>query len=72
MKNIFEIKTGKTIKQIIIDEEDYGYVVWLNDNVKSITISESDYNFCKKAIEKDSLLNNAIMDSCHENWGCRD
>ena len=42
---------GKTIKEVI-NNKDYSYVVWLSDNVCRITVADSDYNFCKRMIEK--------------------
>lgn len=62
---------GKTIKDIIM-KEDYGYVVWLRDNVKRITVSDSNYNFCKKMVVENRASHEAMMESCHSDWGCRD
>ena len=62
---------GKTIKEII-NSEDYGYIVWLRDNVKRITISESDYNYCKQMVNDDNAMHEAIMESRHGDYGCRD
>lgn len=52
---------GKTIKEIIYNE-DYGYVIWLRDNVSRITVSESDYNYCKKMVAEDKAMNEVIME----------
>ena len=62
---------GKTIKEII-DSEDYGYILWLKDNVKRITISDSDYNYCKQMVDSDNAMHEAIMESRHGDYGCRD
>ena len=62
---------GKTIKEIIISE-DYGYIVWLRDNVKRITISDSDYNYCKQMVDSDNAMHEAIMESRYGDYGWRD
>ena len=62
---------GKTIKQII-QEEDYGYIVWLSDNVRRITVADSDYNYCKRMVAEEQAMHEAIMESSHGDWGCRD
>jgi len=62
---------GKTIKQVI-DEDDYGYIVWLNDNVARIAVSPSDYNYCKNKVAEEQAMHEAVMDSRHGDWGCRD
>jgi len=63
---------GKTIKEIITDCEDYGYIVWVRNNVKRITVSDSDYNYCKQMTTDDEAMHEAIMESNHSDWGCRD
>lgn len=60
---------GKTIRQIIDNEEDYGYIVWLNDNVKRITISLSDYSFCKKMVDDNQFMHDAVTDGLCGNYG---
>lgn len=62
---------GKTMKQII-QEGDYGYIVWLNDNIKRITVSPADYAYCKKMVDEEQAIHEAIMESEHDDWGCRD
>ena len=62
---------GKTIKEII-NNGDYGYVVWLSDNVRRIAVSESDYNYCKRMVAEDKAMHEAVMESRHGDWGCRD
>lgn len=61
---------GKTIKEII-DSEDYGYILWLKDNVKRITISDENYNFCKRMVEENQIMHEAIIESNHGNNWCR-
>jgi len=62
---------GKTMKQVI-NEGDYGYIVWLNDNVARITVSPYDYNYCKNRIAEEQAMHEATMESEHGDWGCRD
>ena len=62
---------GKTIKEIIISE-DYGYIVWLRDNVNRITISDADYDYCKRMVADENAMHEAIMESRHGDYGCRD
>ena len=62
---------GKTIKEIIISE-DYGYIVWLRDNVNQITISDANYDYCKRMVADENSMHEAIMESRHGNYGCRD
>ena len=62
---------GLTIRQIIESKEDYGYIVWLHDNVKRITISLSDYNFCKKMVDDNQFMHDAIIDGLCGNYGLR-
>jgi hypothetical protein len=63
---------GKTIKEIITDCKDYGYIVWLRNNVKRITVSDFDYNYCKQMTTDDKAMREAIMGSNHSNYGCWD
>lgn len=68
MKNKKEIKNygkgvlsigkykGKTISQIIYLEQDYSYVIWLHENVKRITISNSDLEFCKSKLTNTPVI----------------
>ena len=68
----FGMYKGLTIQQIIAEKEDYGYIVWLRDNVKRITISDSDYNYCKQMVDSDNAMHEAIMESRHGDYGDRD
>jgi hypothetical protein len=59
---------GKTIKEII-SLGDYGYIVWLKDNVKRITISDKDYLFCKRVAYEEQIMHEAIIESNYGNYG---
>lgn len=62
---------GKTINEII-NNGDYGYIMWLNDNVSRITVSDSDYNYCKRMAAEDNAMHESMTNSNHGDWGCRD
>ena len=62
---------GKTIKQII-NEGDYGYILWLNNNITRITISTSDYEYCKRMVAEEQAMHEAIIEEKYSNYGDRD
>ena len=69
----FGMYKGLTIQQIIAEKEDYRYVIWLHDNVKRITIKDSDYNFCKRRVEeRGSRLDEVLSDYLYGDYGDRD
>ena len=61
---------GKSINNLM-NEGEYSYVVWLNDNVSSVIVEKKTYNYCKNKLFLDKITNEAIMESEHGDWGCR-
>ena len=49
MKLVFGKHRGKTIQQLL-NKGEYSYIIWLKENVDSITIDKDIYEFCKKNV----------------------
>jgi hypothetical protein len=62
---------GKSINDLM-NEAEYSYIVWLSDNVSSVSVNKDTYNYCKAEVVKDRIMYEAIMESEHSDWGCRD
>ena len=62
---------GKSIDDLI-NEEEYSYIVWLEENVDSVSINKKTYNYCKNEVFVDRITHEAIMESEHGDWGCRE
>lgn len=62
---------GKTIKDLM-NEGEYSYIVWLAENVNSVSVDKKTYDYCKNKVFMDRITHEAIMESEHGDWGCRD
>ena len=71
MKLEFGKHKGKTVADLIAEDE-FSYVVWLAENVANFTVSEKDYEYCKNQLRAERIIQEAIMESDHGDWGDRD
>ena len=55
-----------------MNEGEYSYIVWLEENVDSVIVDKKTYEYCKNEMFKDRVTHEAIMESEHGDWGCRD
>ena len=62
---------GKSIDDLM-NYGEYSYIVWLHENVSSVSIDKKTYNYCKNEVFMDRIMHEAIMESKHGDWGCRD
>ena len=62
---------GKSIDDLM-NEGEYSYIVWLNENVSSVSVDKKTYDYCKNEVFMDRITHEAIMESEHSDWGCRD
>lgn len=62
---------GKSIDDLM-NEGEYSYIVWLEENVSSVSVDKKIYDYCKNAVFRDRITHEAIMESEHGDWGCRD
>lgn len=71
MRLTFGKHLGKTITELV-NEEEYSYIVWLEEVVEGVEIDKHTYLFCKNEVFKGLSEHEAIMDSIHGDWGNRD
>lgn len=71
MKLTFGKHKGKTIADLI-NEEEYSYIVWLEENVNNVSVDKEVYEYCKNELFVDKIMHEAKMESEHGDWGCRD
>ncbi len=62
---------GKTINDLM-NEGEYSYIVWLEENVDSVSVDNKTYETCKNILFEERIMHEAIMESKHGDWGCRD
>lgn len=62
---------GKTIDDLM-DECEFSYIVWLEENVDSVSIDTKTYKTCKNILFDERIMREAIMENEHGDWGCRD
>ena len=55
---------GKTINDLI-NEGEYSYIVWLEENVNSFIVDKKIYNYCKNEVFMDRIAHEVIMESEH-------
>lgn len=61
---------GKTISDLM-NEGEYSYIVWLEENVNGVSVDRKTYECCKKKVFIDRVTREAEMESQHGDWGCR-
>ena len=62
---------GKSINDLM-NEGEFSYIVWLEENVNSVHIGRKIYETCKNIVLPQQVIDEVIIESEHGDWGCRD